>query len=133
MTQFAGNGTDVTDMVLDGRITGLGGKCQLDDPKHLRTQLSVNLDLTRGPASKTPDQDVFYFVSVSKGDTILDKKIYRLIASFPGNTDRARITSNEVDLVLPIDDKVQGNSYSILVGFQLTQAQLSFNRQRGVR
>jgi hypothetical protein len=120
-------------MVLDGRITGLGGKCQLDDAKHLRTQLSVNLDLTRGPASKTPTQDVFYFVSVSKGDTILDKKIYRLTASFPGNTDRARITSNEVDLVLPIDDKVQGNSYSILVGFQLTPEQLDFNRHRGVR
>src|ERR1700709_2224719 len=51
ITQFRGAGTDITDMVVDGRITGLGGKCTLDDPKHLRTQLTVNLDLTRGPAS----------------------------------------------------------------------------------
>ena len=51
LTQFRGTGTDITDMVVDGRITGLGGKCSLDDAKHLRTTLTVNLDLNRGPAS----------------------------------------------------------------------------------
>ena len=120
-------------MVIDGRITGLGGKCLLDDSKHLRTELSVNLDLTRGPAAKSGTQDVAYFVSVSQGDTILDKKIFRLAASFPGNTDRARLTTDEIDLVLPIDDKTQGNAYSILVGFQLTPDELAFNRRRGPR
>jgi hypothetical protein len=133
LTRFRGTGTDLTDMVIDGRITGLGGKCLLDDSKHLRTQLSVSLDLTRGPAAKSDTQGVAYFVSVSQGDTILDKKIYRLATAFPGNSDRARIRTDEVDLVLPIDDKVQGNSYSILVGFQLTPAELDFNRRRGVR
>jgi len=133
LTRFRGAGTDITDMVIDGRITGLGGKCLLDDSKHLRTELSVNLDLTRGPAAKSDTQDVAYFVSVSKGDTILDKKIFRLAASFPGNTDRARLTTDEIDLVLPIDDKTQGNAYSILVGFQLTPAELDFNRRRGPR
>jgi hypothetical protein len=120
-------------MVIDGRITGLGGKCLLDDPTHLRTQLSVALDLTRGPASRSDTQEVAYFVSVSKGDTILDKRIYRLAVAFPGNSDRARLRTDEVDLVLPIDDKVQGNSYSILVGFQLTPEELAFNRRRGPR
>jgi hypothetical protein len=133
LTRFRGTGTDLTDMVVDGRITGLGGKCELDDAKHLRTQLNVRLDLTRGPASRSDTQEVAYFVSVSKGDTILDKQIYRLNAAFPGNSDRARLTTDEVDLVLPIDDKVQGNSYSILVGFQLTPAELEFNRRRGPR
>ncbi len=120
-------------MVLDGRITGLGGKCSLDDPKHLRTALSVNLDLTRGPASRTHTLDVGYFVAVSKGQTILDKKIYRLTADFPGNSDRLQLKTDEVDLVLPIDDKTQGDAYSILVGFQLTPAELDFNRSRGAR
>ncbi len=133
LTRFRGAGTDLTDMVVDGRITGLGGKCLLDDAKHLRTTLTVNLDITRGPASRAASEDVDYFVSVSKGQTILDKKIYRLTAAFPGNSDRARIRTDEVDLVLPIDDKVQGNSYSILVGFQLTPAELDFNRRRGPR
>jgi hypothetical protein len=133
VTRFRGAGTDLTDMVIDGRITGLGGKCQLDDSKHLRTQLNVRLDLTRGPAARGATQDVAYFVSVSQGDRILDKQIYRLNASFPGNADRARITTDEVDLVLPINDTMQGNSYSILVGFQLTPEELAFNRRRGPR
>ncbi len=93
----------------------------------------VKLDLTRGPASRSASEDVAYFVSVSKGQTILDKKVYRLTASFPGNSDRARLTTDEVDLVLPVDDKTQGDAYSILVGFQLTPAELDFNRRRGPR
>ena len=133
LTQFRGTGTDITDMVVDGRITGLGGKCSLDDAKHLRTTLTVNLDLNRGPASANRSVDVLYFLSVSKGQSILDKRVYRLTANFPGNADRARVQSDEVDLVLPIDAKVQGDSYSILVGFQLTPAELAFNRSRGAR
>ena len=133
VTQFRGPGTDLTDMVVDGRITGLAGKCQLDDPKHLSTQIAVGLDVTRGPASRDRTAPIAYFISVSKGQTILDKKIYVLNAAFPGNADRVRLVTDEVDLVLPVDDKTPGDAYSILVGFQLTPDQLEFNRRRGTR
>ena len=133
LTQFRGAGTDLTDMVVDGRITGLGGKCELDDPTHLRTHLNVTLELTRGPASASRTIDVMYFVSVTKGDAILAKQQYRLAAAFPANADTVRLQGDPVDLVLPVDAKTTGESYSVLTGFQLSPAQLAFNRQRGVR
>ena len=133
LTQFRGAGTDLTDMVVDGRITGLGGKCSLDDSKHLRTSLTIDLDLTRGPASHNRTEDVTYFVSVTKGQTILDKRAFHLAAAFPGNADHVRLRTDPIDLVLPIDDKTLGDAYAVLVGFQLTPAELDFNRRRGVR
>ena len=133
LTAFRAQGADLTDMVVDGRITGVSGKCALDDLTHLRTTISVNMDVARGPAARTRQADVTYFVSVSRGDAILDKRDYTLAVDFPRNSDRLRLTGDQVDLVLPVDDKLTGAAYSVLVGFQLTPDQLAFNRRRGPR
>ena len=133
MTRFRGNGTDLTDMVVDGRITGVSGKCALDDLTHLHTVISVSMNLTRGPAAEGRQADVTYFVSVSRGDTILDKRDYTLNVGFPRNSERVRLTGDQIDLVLPVSSSLSGSAYSVLVGFQLTPEQLAFNRRRGVR
>ena len=133
ITTFRGTGTDLTDMVLDGRVTGLSGKCASPDMDHLRTQISVNMDLTRGPAMRGRTTDVTYFVSVSRGDTILDKKAYTLHVTFNDNSERLRLTGDQLDILLPTPGKVTGSDFRILVGFQLDPAELAFNRRRGPR
>ncbi len=133
LTRFNGRGTDLTDMVIDGRISPPAGKCRLDDLTHLHTTIAVSLDLTRGPAATSRTIDVTYFVSVSRGDKILDKRDYTLAVNFPPNLDHVTITAAPVDLVLPIDDKTSGVVYRVLDAFQLTPAELAFNRHRGVR
>ncbi len=35
--------------------------------------------------------------------------------------------------MVPVDDKLTGAAYSVLVGFQLTPTELAFNRRRGPR
>jgi hypothetical protein len=133
LTRFRGTGTDLTDMVIDGRITGLAGKCMLDDRTHLHTVISVGMDLTRGPANTTRTDDVTYFVAVAQGDTILDKRTFVLPIGFARNVEQIRLTGDPVNIVLPVDAKTSGASYRILVGFQLTPQELAFNRSRGVR
>ena len=133
LTTFRNTGTDLTDMVVDGRITGLSGKCTAIDPDHLRTIISVNMDLTRGPAMQGRDSDVTYFVSVARGDTILDKRAYAVRVVFDRNGSRMRLTGDQIELTLPTPGKVTGADYRILVGFQLTPEELAFNRRRGPR
>ena len=133
ITRFRAAGTDLTDMVVDGRVTGLSGKCSLDDSTHLRTVISVSMELTRGPAAVGRQTDVTYFLSVSRGDTILDKQDYTFNVQFPRNAERLRLRGDQIELVLPVDAKLPGSAYSVLVGFQLTPDQLAFNRRRGVR
>ena len=133
LTRFRPAGTDLTDMVVDGRITGLSGKCSLEDPTHLHTVISVSMDLTRGPAAKGRDAEVTYFVSVAHGDQILDKRDYTLAVSFDGNSNQLRLAGDQIDFSLPVNDKVKGSDYRILVGYQLTPEELAFNRKRGAR
>jgi hypothetical protein len=133
ITTFRGTGTDLTDMVVDGRITGLSGKCSSPDLDHLQTQISVDMELGRGPAMTGRTADITYFVSVARGDTILDKRDYTLHVAFDNTGGRVRLTGETIDIALPIPGKVTGADYRILVGFQLSPAELAFNRRRGPR
>ena len=133
LTSFRSTGTDLTDMVVDGRITGLSGKCTAIDADHLSTVISVNMDVSRGPAMQGRDADVTYFVSVSRGDTILDKRDYTIHVAFDRNGSKMRLTGDQIEMTLPTPGKVTGADYRILVGFQLTPQELAFNRRRGPR
>jgi hypothetical protein len=128
-----GGGQDVTDMVLNGRITGVSGTCERSDEETLNVAATVGLDLTRGPASTSRREDVPFFVAVTQGDQILDKRVFHIRAEFPANTDRLRLSSDEVHLTLPITRERSGASYDMLVGFQLTPDELATNRGRSQR
>jgi hypothetical protein len=121
---------DLTDLVLHGRIVGVGGKCREGDTKNqLAAAVNVGFELTRGPAMEGRETDVPVFIAVTEGDTILDKHVYAMHVVFPSNVDRVTLGTGEVDLVLPVTPTKSGAAYTILVGFQLTPDQLARSRR----
>lgn len=131
--RFRGNGRDITDSVLDGRITGIQGACKRDGRDTTVATISVGLELIRGPASTSRTADVAYFVAVSDGDTILDKRVFRLRAEFPPNTEHLRLLGDEVELRLPVSAQKTAAAYRVSAGFQLTPTELNVNRTRPTR
>ena len=128
--RFRGQGRDITDQVLTGRITGIKGACKRDGDTVVVANISVGLELIRGPALKGRTADVAYFVAVSEGDTILDKQVFKLQAEFAENTERLRLAGDDVELRLPVTAKKPASAYRISVGFEVTPAELEFNRER---
>ena len=127
-------GHDLTDLIVDGRITRLGGHCKAGkDNATLDTDVVVSMDLTRGPALKTASTTVPWFVAVARGEQILDKHVFNLPVTFPPNTDGVSVTTDPVLLHLPTTHGLSGQSYHIIVGFQVTPDELALNRQRGER
>lgn len=133
ITRYRGAGRDLTDAVLDGRITGLGGSCKADGEGFVSTTVSVGMELTRGPAAPGRQAEVSYFVAVLDGERILDKQVFNLRAEFPPNNDRLRLTGDSVELRLPVRPGKGADAYRIQVGFQLTPLELDVNRRRGSR
>ena len=127
-------GHDLTDLIVDGRITRLGGHCKSGrDNATLDTDVTVSMELTRGPALKTASTTVPWFVAVARGEQILDKHVFTLPVTFPPNTDGVSVTTDPVLLHLPTTHGLSGPSYHIIVGFQVTPDELALNRQRGER
>jgi hypothetical protein len=125
-----GRAHDLTDLVLHGRIVAVNGNCREGDSKdRLATVVNVAVELTRGPAMEGRETDVPVFVAVTEGDTILDKRVYLMKATFPPNVDRVTLTPGDVDLSLPVSPTKSGAAYTVLAGFQLTPDQLEQNRQ----
>ena len=128
-----GGGQDLTDLVLDGRIAGFKGGCEREDRDHVRTTLTVDLQMLRGPATQGRRAQVSYFVAVRDGDRILDKQTYNLGVTFPDNQDQMRMTGPETSLLVAVSKEKAAAAYDVLIGFQLSPEELALNRRRGPR
>jgi hypothetical protein len=126
-----GGGQDITDLVLQGRMQQVTGKCEYGDKKtELLTTVTVFIDLQRGIAMPGRHAEVPIFVAVTENGEIRDKKIYNLQVDFPSNIERSSVASPEIDMTLPISPTKSGAAYGIVAGFQLTPEEIAINRQR---
>lgn len=134
LSRYRGASHDLTDMVVSGRITGLSGSCKrANRGAVVVTTVSVALELTRGPAAPGRAASAAYFVALARGETILAKQGFPLSAEFPPNTERVRLTGDEVEVPVPNRGTEGAASYRILVGFELTPQELASNRRRNAR
>jgi len=135
LTRFAPSGQDVTDMVLEARLTAVPASCQRDedDPGKVVASLHVSAEVTRGPAAKERVADLAYVVGVTEQGKELTRQQFPLHVSFPPNTDRVSVTDDEVDLLLPVNKDKTAAVYKIYVAFLLTPEELAYNHRHGLR
>lgn len=130
LNRYRGEGRDLTDLILAGRIQGLAGRCHTSDHgRVLQTEVSVKMLATRGPAARESAADMSYFVVVMRGDQILDKQVYPVHVLFPPNTEQVRLSGQKVHMSLPTPRGISGPAYKIEIGFQLTPEELEANRR----
>jgi hypothetical protein len=123
-TTASGMGHDLTDLVLQARVVDVNGKCEPGPNDHtLDASVKVIIELTRGPAAAGRTTNVSYFVAVVEGNRILDKKVMSNGVQFPPNVDRVYLTSDPVDMRLPISTNVTGAAYTVVAGLQYTPAE----------
>lgn len=74
--------------------------------------------------------DFAYFIAVADAQrNILNKKEYQMSVEFSPRQGQVRM-SDEVAVGLPLRDLSAGGKYLIIVGLQLSQEQLDFNRKQ---
>jgi hypothetical protein len=134
LTRYAGPGPahDLTDLILQARVTAVNGSCKPGDDKSiLPATVQVTISIQRGPAMKGREADMPVFLAVTEGDNVRDKKIFPVHVVFPPNVDRLTMNSGEIDLGLPVSADKSGAAYGVIAGFQLTPEELAANRQAG--
>jgi hypothetical protein len=134
MTRFRPNGgKDLTDMTIQGRVTRLDGECRFTEKKGTTVEATVTVtaEFTRGPALQSRDATVPVFIAVAEGGTVLDKRVIEFPVEFPGNVDKASLTSQPVHMILPTTRDKSPAAFSIVAGFQLTPDERETNRERG--
>lgn len=137
VTRFRpGPGEDLTDVLFDARVSDLGVACNHDIDDDTRTgtlamELQMVIEANRGPADRTRQAPVDYFITLTDSNRkILDKRVFDMSASFPDNRTRAVVMDDPVEMEIPLAAGQTGGDFRIYVGFQLTQRELEYNRRR---
>lgn len=129
---YNGRGLDVGSLVSHASMTGLTGACAAgphdEHKKTVRTQLSIAMTVDRGPAAGGDTIVLPYFVVVLRDGHIVDKKIFEVPVSFEPNTSTTTLRTPIRIIDVPASDNIQDTNYTMEIGFQLTHAQLNYNR-----
>lgn len=122
-------------MVSDARITGVHGTCRVEKDG-LVMQIDLSFAGNTGPKArvKSSDKPSFaypYFVAVTDAQGIvISKEIFAASVSY-GAEQTTMTQSESIFQSMPFPDPANGNIYSVIVGFQLTPEQLSYNQTHG--
>jgi uncharacterized lipoprotein len=122
---------DPANVLYTADIASVAGNCDMDkkSPHPTDANLTIVFRATREASGGEARYAVPYFVAVTEGARILARRNYEVTLSFePGQTvATATETVGSVHLD-PSKDK-QPYDYQVLVGLQLTKAELEYNRR----
>jgi hypothetical protein len=124
-----GSGRDLIDVMFQAEIGKLNMTCRYLKGRVV-SDISFELIAERGPAARTRHGDFDYFVAISDArGRVLAKETFRSRIAFAENRRRAGILE-EIEQSIPLRKDEDGGGYEILVGFQLSEEQLQFNRRK---
>lgn len=130
MTRFRqGKGRDLTDVEFEAVMRGLSGTCDYD-ARGVDVLARLEIEVRRGPAigpGRTADFDFFVAV-LDPSETMIAKEVFHTEVPFEGNLGRV-FDVEELEQIVPLPDVNRGPLYSVLVGFQLTEEELAYNRR----
>jgi hypothetical protein len=126
-------------------MRGVRGLCRYVGTEPIVMNLEIDMAFGRGPKADGNSHNYRYWVAVTRRPSrdagggpvlpaaVIKKEYFDLKVQFPGDADR--VAGNEIieRIVIPrADADVSGEVFEVLVGFDLNNDQVEFNRQ-GVR
>ena len=119
-----------TDIRYTGEITDVRSFCRYTADHPLTAELEIDFAFGKGPAADSNSQDFGYWVAVTRRNgKVLAKEYYTVSADFGSN--KLASASQKIDkITIPrADETIAGSNFEIVVGFDLTEEELAFNRE----
>ena len=127
-TRFVdGGGRTTADVVSRGSISGLKVDC-FNTETGVDATVSFDLNASTGPASRRGSVELEYFVVLSNDDKPLERKLYTVSVPMLNGHGSVR---QYVGIQMPFaDDGVKLVDKEVLLGFQLSREELTYNIHR---
>ncbi|HEY0281890.1 MAG TPA: hypothetical protein VGC27_04620 [Rhizomicrobium sp.] len=123
---------DPSGVVYKIAMTNVVTRCSYDKRERTAdTWLKISFQAQRPPGDGETGYRVPYYVALTSGGEIVDKKIYWLDFKFSGRNASARGETVIDSTIVKYEKGKTAYDYHLLVGFQLTKAQLDYNAKMG--
>ncbi|MBI1250733.1 MAG: Tat pathway signal sequence domain protein [Alphaproteobacteria bacterium] len=113
-----------------GEVRGVSGLCRYVETNPIEMSMSIDFAFGRGPAAASDRKTYRYWVAVTRrGVAPIAKQWYDIDVRFPRG-EPVMVAREEIDrIIIPrATEETSGENFEVLVGFELTPAQLQFNR-----
>jgi len=126
--KFDGPGRDLTDVVFEARIDGTGIECDYDD-EALEVEMQVRVEAARGPAAKSEQADISYFVAIARrsDQSVVARESFGMTIPLKGNQTRMAAVEDLTPRI-PLKGEETGATYRIYVGLELNPEEIEYNR-----
>lgn len=138
LTRFRdGPGRDPTDILFEAAFSRVAGECSYDaDGGDIELELTVIFDLLRGQASSDGAASLSYFVAVAeRGKDIGPQPVIHARQAFGiktafAETRKSMRYTDVLEITIPRPDARSVRSYVLYLGFELTPAELAYNKRK---
>ena len=129
VVKFEGASEQYPDITYTGEIIGVRLLCRYVDDQPLLAEVEIGFAFGQGPKGLEKRHEYEYFVAVTRRNrTVLARETFTVSADFRrGPIDSAAEVISSIRIPR-LDRSISGGNFEILVGFDLTDAQLKFNQ-----
>jgi len=115
-----------------GEILNVVGRCTYTDARAapIDMEVGVRMAFGRGPAAQGDEHTYQLFVVVTRTDRlVIEREVFPATVRFDRGEDRVEVIEEFAPITIPrADASTSGANFEILLGFELTDEQLEFNR-----
>lgn len=129
VTFAPGGNEDFTNVAFTGEIIDVRLYCRYTGSTPLQAEVEIDFAFGKGPAATGGSHDYPYFVAVTRRNgKVLAKESFTVRGDFQrGPVTGATETITKIEIPR-MDESISGVNFEILVGFDLTDEQLAYNR-----
>ncbi len=128
--EFKDNKEATTAAEWTGEINGISSDCAYKGTDPIQVAMDISFSLGRGDAADGHSKTFHYWVAVTEKDkTVLAKQDFELPVTFENGQQKIDVNTRIEDIVIPrANITVAGSNFEVLVGFDVTQQMIDFNR-----
>lgn len=132
LVEIQGDSSVYDNVGFTGEILNVASNCRYSDRNAdpIDMEMAVRLAFGRGPAAQGMTKTYDMFVAVTRTDrVVIDRQVFPITVTFEPGQDRVEVIEEFNSISLPRSSATtSGSNFEILIGFELTDEQLEFNR-----
>lgn len=132
VVQLSGDSLVYENVGFTAEILNVAGFCtytgERADP--IDMEVGVRMAFGRGPAAQGDQQTFNLFVAVTRTDrVVIERETFPITVRFEPGEDRVELVEEFAPITIPrASANTSGSNFEVLLGFELTEDQLQFNR-----
>ena len=125
-------GSDPSGILYTAKMTDVKTRCDFSKRDFTAdSNLKIFITATRPPGGLEANYRVPYYIAVTNNGDIVDKQVFWAEFEFPEGATSVNFRHDVDSFEVAVGKQKRAYEFHLLIGFQLTKAQLEFNKKMG--